>query len=84
MVTRPGIFLALMFVAVTSAVAAPRGDPPATNPVIRDMTAKISAARIEAYIRKLATFETRHTLSEVDSDTHRDRPRRTISSREVS
>ena len=69
MVTRPGIFLALMFVAVTSAVAAPRGDPPATNPVIRDMTAKISAARIEAYIRKLATFETRHTLSEVDSDT---------------
>jgi hypothetical protein len=29
----------------------------------------ISAARIEAYIRKLASFQTRHTLSETDSET---------------
>src|SRR3954469_9680453 len=39
------------------------------NPQIEAIVAAIQPARIEARIRKLASFHTRHTLSRTDSDT---------------
>ena len=39
------------------------------NPQIEAIVAAVSAERIEARIRKLASFHTRHTLSRTDSDT---------------
>jgi uncharacterized protein YndB with AHSA1/START domain len=39
------------------------------NPQIEAIVASISQERIEARIRKLASFHTRHTLSRTDSDT---------------
>jgi uncharacterized protein YndB with AHSA1/START domain len=39
------------------------------NPQIEAIVAAISAERIEARIRKLASFHTRHTLSRTDSET---------------
>lgn len=39
------------------------------NPTIEKIVGEISAQRIEATIRKLASFGTRHTLSETESDT---------------
>jgi hypothetical protein len=41
----------------------------ASDAQIREIVQSISAARIEATIRKLAGFETRHTLSETESET---------------
>jgi hypothetical protein len=41
-----------------------------SSTVIPAIVREISAARIENFIRKLASFETRQTLSETDSDTH--------------
>ncbi len=40
-----------------------------TDPVVQQIVADISSARIEQRIRKLVSFETRHTLSQTDSDT---------------
>ncbi|HKG21050.1 MAG TPA: M28 family peptidase, partial [Blastocatellia bacterium] len=40
-----------------------------TNPLIAKMVREISPVNIEAAIRKLAGFHTRHTLSETESDT---------------
>src|SRR5258706_6271709 len=48
------------------AVAAPPGAP---NPLIRKMTAEISAERIEARIRRLVAFGTRNSLSDPESAT---------------
>src|SRR5439155_6728536 len=39
------------------------------SPQIEAIVAAIQPARIEARIRKLASFHTRHTLSRTDSDT---------------
>ena len=39
------------------------------NPQIQKIVAEISAANIEALIKKLVSFGTRHTLSETESDT---------------
>jgi hypothetical protein len=39
------------------------------NPQIETIVAAIQSARIEARIRKLASFHTRHTLSRTDSET---------------
>src|SRR5947208_14086041 len=39
------------------------------NPQIEAIVGAIQPARIEARIRKLASFHTRHTLSRTDSDT---------------
>jgi hypothetical protein len=41
----------------------------APNPMIQKIAREISAANIEAIIRKLAGFHTRHTLSETESET---------------
>jgi hypothetical protein len=43
--------------------------PPARNPEVDAMLQGIQAANIEARIRKLVSFHTRHTLSRTDSDT---------------
>lgn len=43
--------------------------PPAYNPQLHVIGSAPSAARIEADIRKLVSFGTRHTLSDVDSET---------------
>lgn len=43
--------------------------PPASDSRIYDIVEAVSAERIEADIRKLAGFGTRHTMSETESDT---------------
>jgi hypothetical protein len=40
------------------------------QPDIDKIVAEISPQRIESYVRKLASFHTRHTMSETASDTH--------------
>jgi hypothetical protein len=45
------------------------GRPPAEKPELHDIGSAPSPARIEADIRKLVSFGTRHTLSETGSDT---------------
>jgi len=47
----------------------PSSPPPAFDPRIYDIVAAVSAERIEADIRKLVSFGTRHTMSETESDT---------------
>ncbi len=46
-----------------------QGVPPAFDPRIYDIVAVVSAERIEADIRKLVSFGTRHTMSETTSET---------------
>jgi hypothetical protein len=53
--------------AALSFDAAPQ-DVPARNPQISAIVAAVSPGRIEATIRKLAGFHTRHTLSDTESD----------------
>ena len=43
--------------------------PPGEQPVLRDIVSAVSAARVEADIRTLAAFGTRHTLSDTTSET---------------
>jgi hypothetical protein len=62
---KTGIAVTLLLLVCTSAFAAP-GDP---NPRIGAMLAEISPARIEARIRKLASFGTRNSLSDPTSET---------------
>ncbi len=52
-----------------SAMAATSTPPPASVPQLHDIATAPSAARIEADIRTLVGFGTRHTLSETESDT---------------
>jgi hypothetical protein len=52
-----------------AAADAPSPAPPATQALLYDIGTAPSAARIEADIRKLVGFGTRHTLSETKSDT---------------
>src|SRR3954447_25358675 len=49
--------------------AGPAWAQPAKNPQVEAIVAAVSQQRIEARIRKLASFQTRHTLSRTDSDT---------------
>ncbi len=46
----------------------PEAAPPQEQPILRDLVAAVSADRIEADIRKLVSFGTRHTLSDTVSD----------------
>ena len=59
--------------AASSAIAAPatQGAPEMTRrqPHIEKIVAEISPQRIEAYVRKLVGFKTRHTMSDTVSDT---------------
>ena len=52
--------------AAPAAVTGP--DPTRRQPVITQLVADISPQRIEAYVRKLVSFETRHTMSDTVSD----------------
>ena len=51
------------------AAAPALAQPPARNAQVDSLLSAISAPSIEARIRKLASFQTRHTLSRTDSDT---------------
>ena len=51
------------------AAAPAPAQPPARNAQVDGLLSAISAPSIEARIRKLASFRTRHTLSRTDSDT---------------
>ena len=57
--------LAALTLSAFPALAAP-AEP---DPVVQKIVADISRTRIEQRIRKLVSFETRHTLSQTDSDT---------------
>ena len=48
-------------------LAAPAGDR--VQPQIERVVAEISPQRIEAHVRKLVGFQTRHTMSDTVSDT---------------
>jgi hypothetical protein len=60
---RASAALAVLWVALPCA-----GQPPARNPQVDAILGAIRAPSIEARIRKLASFHTRHTLSRPDSD----------------
>jgi hypothetical protein len=73
---RPPLFtmlpLALLFAAPVPLLAAPAVqtiDVARVQPQVAQIVAAISPARIEARVRKLASFQTRHTLSDTTSDT---------------
>lgn len=66
---RRRLAVALSACLAATAVAAPPMAPPATQALLHDIGAAPSPARIEADIRKLVSFGTRHTLSDTTSDT---------------
>jgi hypothetical protein len=58
------------FLVLGISLSAPAmGSPGDANPLIAGIVSKVSAARIEATIRKLASFGTRNSLSDTVSDT---------------
>src|SRR5438046_2402114 len=57
------LWLVMSLATVTAAVAGPGEDVPHADPRVVEMVRQVSAARIEADIRRLAAFGTRHTLS---------------------
>ena len=64
------VFAALFLFAVAPAQAQhDSAPPPPVDPRIHDIVAAISAERVEADIRALAGFGTRHTLSDTTSET---------------
>ena len=60
------VLLGLMVMHMTAYAAT----PPATDNRLYDVVEAVSASRIEADIRTLAGFGTRHTLSDTVSDVH--------------
>jgi hypothetical protein len=64
----PRAFLTLLL-CLGTALPARAAETAARNPAIESILAAISPQRIEARIRKLASFHTRHTLSETASET---------------
>ena len=61
---------AIACAVAASASAAPAGpDTKRKQPQINKILADISTQRIEAYVRKLVSFKTRHTMSDTVSDT---------------
>jgi len=58
----------MLFLALATTMPC-TAQPPARNTQVDAILAAISATSIEARIRKLASFHTRHTLSRTDSDT---------------
>jgi hypothetical protein len=61
--------LSLLVPAVALAQAPPSGVPPGAQPVLHEIATSPSAERLEADIRALAGFGTRHTLSDTVSET---------------
>jgi hypothetical protein len=64
-----GLILYLSLALGLTASASPLPEP-SPNPQIAAVVRQISSKNIEASIRKLVSFGTRHTLSETKSDTH--------------
>jgi len=62
------LLAALLAIAAGNAIAA-APDTDRRQPQVGKIVAEISPQRIEAYIRKLAGFKTRHTMSDTESDT---------------
>ncbi|MBS7457417.1 M28 family metallopeptidase [Coralloluteibacterium stylophorae] len=62
-------FLLFLAVLPCTALAAPPAEPPSRQPLLTELGTAPSAARIEADVRTLVGFGTRHTLSETGSDT---------------
>lgn len=63
---RVPLFIFLSFASLAAAAGLPEAKP---NPQIEGVVKEISAKNIEANIRKLVSFGTRHTLSETKSET---------------
>lgn len=61
--------VAVLVSATSSGLEAQSGPPPEDLAALRDIVAAVSAERVEADIRRLADFGTRHTLSDTLSDT---------------
>ena len=59
---------AMLSAGVSASVAAAPGAEPVQQQ-IRQVVADISPQRIEAHVRKLVGFQTRHTMSDTVSDT---------------
>jgi hypothetical protein len=64
-----GLLAAATGSAIAAAPAAKGPDLTRHQPEIDQIVAGISPQRIEGYIRKLVSFETRHTMSDTTSDT---------------
>ncbi|MFC4931846.1 M20/M25/M40 family metallo-hydrolase [Massilia sp. GCM10023247] len=66
-----GLIAALFAGSAAAAAVAPAAAPDVSRrqPQIEKIVAEISPKRIEAYVRKLVSFETRHTMSDTVSDT---------------
>ncbi|MFZ6843451.1 M20/M25/M40 family metallo-hydrolase [Undibacterium sp. RuTC16W] len=75
--SRPAVIASLLafpLLSVQSIIATAQNDttaltPVARQPAIEQIVKEISPARINAYINKLVSFETRHTMSDTVSDT---------------
>ena len=68
--SRLAVLLALALAgAAQAAPTAPQPDLARHQPQVDQIVAAISAQRIEGYIRKLVSFQTRHTMSDTTSDT---------------
>ena len=61
--------VSIVLAACAPAAFAQELPPPAANPALHAIGTAPSPARIEADIRKLVSFGTRHTLSDTRSDT---------------
>ncbi len=66
---RPSGLVAVLVSVTSSGLEAQSGPPPEDLAALRDIVAAVSTERIEADIRRLADFGTRHTLSDTLSDT---------------
>ncbi|MEO7723160.1 MAG: M20/M25/M40 family metallo-hydrolase [Chthoniobacterales bacterium] len=64
-----GRIVLFLFLSCGTALCAPPAPDPKPNPQISAVVKEISAKNIEASIRKLVSFGTRHTLSEPTSET---------------
>jgi len=63
------VLLPVLLILPVLASARTVAPPPAELPLLHDIGSAPSAARIEADVRKLVSFGTRHTLSDTQSDT---------------
>mgnify|MGYP000415342157 CR=1 FL=1 len=61
--------ISCLFAGLLSSAVFAAEQPPSEQQVLREIAVGVSPARIEADIRKLVGFGTRHTLSETESDT---------------
>ncbi len=63
------LFLASFSLSAAVAVAADAPPPPVEHPEFRAIVAAVDAEQLKATLTKLVGFGTRHTLSDVKSDT---------------